>query len=129
MNRALLAQLWGFQRLSKAWLLPSEPGTRHHTLRFSMRSLSRAKRSNGTEMVYSRPRLSRQAHHRVAEKGAVQAHLQPCRAQALPNRLDAGGHEFNRALGIMHVAATVQHVEHLTGLADLLQFEKLKCWR
>jgi hypothetical protein len=60
MNRAFLAQLCGFQRLSKAWLLPSEPGTRHHTLRFSMRSFSGTKRSKGTEMVYSTPRLSRQ---------------------------------------------------------------------
>src|SRR5208283_3067653 len=55
MNRLFLAQLCGFQRLSKYWLLPPDPGTCHHSIRFSIRSLSRTKRSKGTEIVYSTP--------------------------------------------------------------------------
>src|SRR5271169_2804503 len=58
-NRLFLAQLCGFQRLSKYWLLPPDPGTCHHRMRFSIRSLSRTKRSKGTEIVYSTPSFSR----------------------------------------------------------------------
>src|SRR5271169_3001170 len=59
MKRLFLAQLCGFQRLSKYWLLPPDPGTCHHRMRFSIRSLSRTKRSKGTEIVYSTPSFSR----------------------------------------------------------------------
>src|ERR1700730_4837311 len=55
-------------------------------------------------------------HHRVAEKGAVHAYLQSRRWKAFPDRFDTGGHKFHCAFGIMHVAATVQHIEYLTGL-------------
>src|SRR3984893_13478592 len=58
-NRLFLAQLCGFQRLSKYWLLPPDPGTCHHSMRFSIRSLSTTKRSKGTEIVYSTPSFSR----------------------------------------------------------------------
>ena len=56
----------------------------------------------------------------------------------MPHRLDAGGHELDRPVGIMHVAAAVQDVEHLAGLRatpDLLMLrpadatETVEAWR
>src|ERR1700680_4603114 len=86
MNRLFLAQLCGFQRLSKYWLLPPDPGTCHHSRRFSIRSLSRTKRSKGTEIVYSTPSFSR--HCTIASLKKALSMRTSSRANGRRSRID-----------------------------------------
>src|SRR5580704_18461353 len=83
---ALLSPALGFKRLSKYWLLPPDPGTCHHSRRFSIRSLSRTKRSKGTEIVYSTPSFSR--HCTIASLKKALSMRTSSRANGRRSRID-----------------------------------------
>jgi hypothetical protein len=54
----------------------------------------------------------------ITEKGAVHAHLDRDPGQGRPHDSDTAEDEVLGPMGVMDVAGTMQHIEHLTRLGD-----------
>ena len=85
---------------------------------FSILAFKSANRSNGTEMVYSTPRLSSNSTMASLKNALSMRTSITGTGKGFAHGLYAPGQKVARPVGVVHVAAAVMVVENLPGLGD-----------